>query len=354
MASAATTSAPSDVRSRTSAGRVRYLGSKARIVDQIVDLVGDPDDGTFVDPFAGTGVVAEAAAMRGWKVRAGDLLASAVLMTQARLLSHKEVQFRALGGYELALHALNELEGERGFFSREYTLDGPADRHYFVPENGRRIDAVRRQITAWRADGLISDQEHGLLLADLIGAANRVANIAGTYGCFLGGTTTPAAMRPLELVPSTLKDEPVDFALRIGDAAGVVTTSADTLYLDPPYTKRQYAAYYHIPETIAHEDEPTVGGKTGLRPWQDRSSDYCYKRRAHDTLVELIRQSSARRVLLSYSDEGHVDLDHLAADLQACGTVVLHEISSIGRYRPNVAASSARDEVLEYVLEVTR
>ena len=32
----------------------------------------------------------------------------------------------------------------------------------------------------------------------------------------------------------------------------------DTVYLDPPYTKRQYASYYHIPETIAYHDEPKV------------------------------------------------------------------------------------------------
>ena len=44
------------------------------------------------------------------------------------------------------------------------------------------------------------------------------------------------------------------------------TTAADTVYLDPPYTKRQYAAYYHILEAISLGDEPIVEGICGIRP----------------------------------------------------------------------------------------
>lgn len=34
----------------------------------------------------------------------------------------------------------------------------------------------------------------------------------------------------------------------------------DIAYEDPPYTKRQYGAYYHILETIAIGDEPEITG----------------------------------------------------------------------------------------------
>src|SRR5204862_345479 len=83
------------------------------------------------------------------------------------------------------------------------------------------------------------------------------------------------------------------------------------------YTKRQYAAYYHINETLAHGDEPQVTGKTGLRPWQDRASDYCYKVRALRALTDLITNTPARRILLSYSAEGHVALDDLTIAIAA-------------------------------------
>ena len=34
--------------------------------------------------------------------------------------------------------------------------------------------------------------------------------------------------------------------------------SGDILYLDPPYTKNQYSVQYHMLETIALYDNPTI------------------------------------------------------------------------------------------------
>ena len=44
---------------------------------------------------------------------------------------------------------------------------------------------MRQRIRNLRADGLITDLEHSLLLHDLIMAANDCANIAGTYGHYM-------------------------------------------------------------------------------------------------------------------------------------------------------------------------
>src|SRR5258708_5447475 len=96
---------------------VRYLGSKARLVDSIRPFIGprSPEDGFFVEPFCGTGVVAEEAARLGWPVRLNDHLLSAVTMAAARLVSKRVAQFRYLGGYANAIARLNELPAKRGF-----------------------------------------------------------------------------------------------------------------------------------------------------------------------------------------------------------------------------------------------
>ena len=65
---------------------------------------------------------------------------------------------------------------------------------------------------------------------------------------------------------------------------------APIIYADPPYTKRQYSAYYHILETIARNDRPEIGGKTGLRNWKEHSSRYCYRRSAGKALEELLER----------------------------------------------------------------
>jgi adenine-specific DNA-methyltransferase len=340
---------------RVDLGAVRYIGSKARIVDEILDIVGAPegDGGCFVDAFCGTGVVGARAADRGWAVRVNDSLRGAVAVSTARLLSARDVPFARFDGYEGAIAELNAAAPLRGFFWREYSPAGAAARMYFTPENAARIDAVRDRVRRWRRERAIAADEHELLLADLIVAAGRVANIAGTYGCFLRRWST-TALRDFTMRPRELREAPVVHDAFCGDVVDTPMAIDDVVYFDPPYTKRQYAAYYHVNETIACEDEPQLVGKTGLRPWQDKASEYCYKGRALTALKSLVESAPAARVLVSYSSEGHVALPDLEAALLPLGRLVTHELGPIGRYRPNPAASTAASAVTEYVVEVRK
>lgn len=335
----------------------RYIGSKTRLVDQIKDLIGPLNGGFFVDAFCGTGVVAEAAAEDGWPVRINDHLASAVISASARLIATNEARFAQLGGYEEVLRVLNAIRAKEGFIWRTYS---PAsrdicgiERRYFTSKNAGKIDAIRAQIREWSSHSLINETEERLLIADLFGALNRVANIAGTFGCFLA-KWTPQAAESLELRPRKLKASKANAVLSVGDVFDVHVGPEDVVYLDPPYTKRQYASYYHILETVALGDEPQVEGVAGLRPWRDKASDFCYKSRALKTLSRLIEGLRSRRVLLSYSSEGHIAMDELQSELANIGRVSMHALGNVGRYRPNKVASSAGVEVTEYLVVVDR
>lgn len=336
---------------------VRYIGSKARVIDAIAPLLGAPgrSRGVFVDAFCGTGVVAETAARLGWPVRLNDHLASAVAMSHARLVDADTARFKVLGGYRAVVEELNSVRPVRGFIWKHYTPAskryGPVARMYFTERNAARIDAMRAQIRRWRDAKQLSVAEERLLIADLLMATNRVANIAGTYGCFLSYWTSQAkedvVLRARKLFPTR-----VSVASSVLDVRDVLVGERDVLYLDPPYTKRQYAAYYHILETICCGDRPEVGGITGLRPWQDKASDFCYRTRALSAIVGLVQRHPARRVLLSYSNEGHVELKPLAEALSTLGRLSIAPLGEIGRYRPNRAASDASASVTEYLLEL--
>ena len=333
----------------------RYIGSKSRVVDAIMEYVGPPDGGCLVDAFCGTGVVAEAAANMGWPVLVNDHLASSATMSLARVLSRDQVEFELLGGYREAVHALNQSSPQPGFIWREYSPASSShyavSRKYFTEQNAQKIDGMRSTIAEWSAVGLISDLEEKLLIADLIGAANRVANTAGTYGCFLSSWQRQS-LEPLSLVPRELKIKSQTARMSIRDALEVDYGLVDTVYLDPPYTKRQYAAYYHILETITVGDEPAVEGVCGIRPWRQFASDYCYKTRAVDAIRRLVTGIPARRIFLSYSNQGHIPLETLGEVLQESGSVVRYSLDRIGRYRPNRAACRAGasvDEVLFFV-----
>jgi len=336
----------------------RYIGSKSRLVDQIIDYIGEPNaGGFFVDAFCGTGVVAEAASAQGWNVRINDSLHSAVISAGARLISREQATFKKLGGYAGAIAKLNAAKPVFGFMWRAYS---PAsfgfcglERRYFTEENAARIDAMRALIACWRAAGDINEIEERLLIADLFGALNRVANIAGTFGCFLSKWTSQSQGK-IDMRCRELKSNKVLVEASVGDVFDVGNEVQDLVYLDPPYTKRQYASYYHILETVALGDEPEVEGVAGLRPWKDRASDFCYKSRALKTLSHLVQSLRASKVLLSYSSEGHISMDGMKEELSKIGKFTIHPLGSVGRYRPNKVASKSASDVNEFLVIIEK
>ncbi|MXO72087.1 DNA adenine methylase [Alteraurantiacibacter buctensis] len=336
----------------------RYIGSKSRLVDQIIDYIGEPKPGGFfVDAFCGTGVVAEAASAQGWNVRINDSLHSAVISAGARLISREQATFKKLGGYSGAIAKLNAAKPVFGFMWHAYS---PAsfgfcglERRYFTEENAARIDAMRTLIACWRAAGDINEVEERLLIADLFGALNRVANIAGTFGCFLSKWTSQSRGK-IDMRCRELKSNNVLVDASVGDVFDVGNEVQDLVYLDPPYTKRQYASYYHILETVALGDEPEVEGVAGLRPWKDRASDFCYKSRALKTLSHLVQSLRASKVLLSYSSEGHISMDGMKEELSKIGKLTIHPLGSVGRYRPNKAASKSASDVNEFLVIIEK
>lgn len=338
---------------------IRYIGSKARLAEAIIDIIGDPTAGSphLVDGFCGTGIVARTAALRGWDVTGNDTLLSATYLADASLYSAQELDFSRIGSYSEAIDELNKVEGIDGFIWRTYSPASTRfceyERRYFSENNARKIDGVRNAIADWHERGYIGYREQSLLVADLIEAANDVANIAGTYGCFLKKWTSQSKGK-LCLATRTLFPRRVEHKMSLGDIFNISTCSSDTVYLDPPYTKRQYASYYHIPETIAYHDEPIVEGVAGLRPWKHIASPFCYKTKALKAINDCIERLEAKHIYLSYSSQGHVTLDDLLATLPRIGKVELHQLGEIGRYRPNRTAAEGDASVEEYLIEVTK
>ena len=78
----------------------------------------------------------------------------------------------------------------------------------------------------------------------------------------------------------------------------------DIIYVDPPYNGRQYGSNYHVLETIARYDNPTVKGITSMRDNSDISSNFCMKSKAESALNEIIANSNFRNIFFSYNSEG--------------------------------------------------
>lgn len=319
----------------------RYLGNKTRLADWILGVVSDvvPRGSSIADPMCGTAAMSIAFALAGYSVTAADALTFPVIHARTRLLAKEAPRFDAFGGYGPALDWMSTIKPAPGYFHREFSVDGTPmngrePRGYFSGSNAAHIDAIRVGIKNLHEDDRLTAIEHSVLLHHLILATNRVANITGTYGYFRSTLSGPA-LRPLHFEPLEFVHTPGSHTVLQGDVEHLGPDLAtDAVYLDPPYTKRQYAGNYHVLETLAREDEPEAVGDGGLRPWSDQASDFCYRRHAGQAFRETLKRLDARHVFISYSEDGQVSESELHSILSDFGRVTIHELAHV-RFRSN-------------------
>lgn len=318
----------------------RYLGNKTRLTDWIVGTISTvlPIGETIADPMCGTAAVSAALARAGYSVTAADALTFPIHHARTRL-AQEPPSFRAFGGYEDTLRWLQAAPPTEGYFFREFGSAGqPANgrppRLYFSADNAALIDGVRKNVKEAADAGMVDEVEHSVLLHHLILATNRVANISGTYGYFRRTISGPA-LQPLRFEKVEFEATPGQHRVLQGPVQELgPQLHTKAVYLDPPYTKRQYAGNYHVLETLAREDEPLAAGDGGLRPWMDQASDFCYRRSAASAFRATLAQLDARHVFVSYSEDGQVQGDELHAVLSEFGKVTVHEQPHV-RYRSN-------------------
>ena len=319
----------------------RYLGNKTRLVDWIVGTISSviPGGCSIADPMCGTASVSLALALAGYSVTAADALCFPVVHARTRLLSREPPAFKALGGYGKTLDWMRSVSPLEGYFFREFgeagePANGRAPRLYFSANNAAHIDGLRAGIREINAARAITRIEHCVLLHHLILAINRIANISGTYGYFRSSISGPA-LKPLAFDPLKFEKTPGNHLVMQGNVEELAARfQTEAVYLDPPYTKRQYAGNYHIPETIACEDEPMAAGDGGLRPWTDQASDFCYRRYAANAFRKTLEQLKVPHIFISYSEDGQVKEQDLLSILGDFGNVTVHE-QTHDRYRSN-------------------
>lgn len=304
----------------------------------------------IIDLMAGTGLFSLALREKGFQVSAVDVMTYSFHHLNVHLFLGEAPEFKGaekIGGiekfephnlfggskYEAILNYLNSLKPVQGYFYKEFSPEGePSNtnkpRKYFTAKNAAKIDAIREEIKFLRKRELITEFEHSLLLHDLIMATNDIANIAGTYGHFLS-KFVKRAEEPIQLYVSSFSKEGKLDGHKVyrGYAEDVSEKlSGDLCYIDPPYIKRQYAANYHILETIAREDEPEAIGDSGLRPWRDQYSNFCSKVKIRSSFDKILTTINCDDFLISYSEDGLLPVDDLISFLSGYGIVVKKDI----------------------------
>ena len=243
---------------------MNYIGSKHKLSSflkkSIISVVGkDLSQLVFCDLFAGTGSVGRNFKPIVKQVIANDVEFYSYVLNRNYIGNSKNIDI------EERFVFLNNLEGTKGFIFQNYCENGLQNRLYFSSENGRKIDAIRKQIEQWKVENEVSEDEYYFLLASLIESADKVANTASVYGAYLK-KLKKSAQKSMVLKPANFDISKNAQKVFNEDSNQLIKKiKGDILYLDPPYNARQYGSNYHLLNTIAKYDEFQPKGKSGLK-----------------------------------------------------------------------------------------
>ena len=356
----------------------RYIGSKSKIVDVVISKIKTlvPEGSTVTDLMCGTAIVSMELRKEGFNVIANDLMTYSYHHAVTGLKLYKRPEFSGASkfiekhyqpdnvetptpdAYEKIIYSISQAEPVQGYFWKEFSQAGkPSNtdkpRNYFSADNAKQIDGYRKVILNLRHTQQISDIEFSVLQHDLLMAANDVANIAGTYGHYMaklsGRAKDKISLRTSDLF---LKRDTSKHKVYQGYAEEISSLiKCDLCYIDPPYMKRQYAANYHILETLARGDNPDAIGVSGLRPWRDQYSNFCTKTKIRDSFREIFNNMDCPKFLISYSEDGLLSMEDFKELLKPFGRVTVEDFKH-KRFKSN--GSELGLSLTEYLILLER
>lgn len=308
---------------------LNYIGSKHTLLKTITEIIniniGDTSGMSFMDLFAGTGVVGHNMLKQFKTCDSNDLEKYSYIINYALLKCNfsdklnQMIEFCNKQGFE-----------EEGLIYKNYSPNETCERMFFTNSNAKKGDAIRTYIEKKLNDNLINMDEYYFLIASLLVSIDKVANTSCVYGAYLKSYKT-AALKDLLMVPIHTNEKINTNANNVYNLLAENFSKADSkyydvIYLDPPYNQRQYGGNYSPLNFIADYNPSTVlTGKTGLIENYNKSC-FCKKGEVHKTFCQLIGGLKCKYLIISYNNEGLLSIDEFREILIKKGAVKLYKI----------------------------
>lgn len=307
---------------------VRYLGSKAKIMPLICEVIEglEKKEKTLIDVFTGTTRVAQAFKALNYQVVTSDLSWASESYSGAFICNDGDMSH-----LQHHLDKMNQLEPVNGWLTKNYCDvkgEGGSTIRVWKPKNGMRADAAREYVEQQTS---LSKTEKDYLVSCIIFALDKVDNTVGLQQAYLKEWKSTRSSEDMVFKPLTNIPGPAGTHIS-GDALSIQYPEAEVAYLDPPYTPADYSTYYHIWDSIARWDKPTVGLKTNRRSDRIKSSDkydtsmkspWYSARSALDATKSLVDRLPVRYCVFSYSDEGLIKYDEM---ISMCETYKAYKV----------------------------
>jgi adenine-specific DNA-methyltransferase len=208
-----------------------------------------------------------------------------------------------------AIEQLNKTKNKKGLICNNY-CPTESGRMFFTDENGQKIDGIRKRIENTFKHNKITKDEYIFLIACLLVSADKVANIASVYGCYLKKFKN-SALKKIIIEPIHTLNNSSNLNIIYNEDILNLKDKFDIVYLDPPYNQRQYSKNYHILNYIAlYSENIKIYGKTGLLE-NSSISKFCSSKDIYNAIDSMIKIIKTKYLFMSYSNEGLISIDKI-------------------------------------------
>lgn len=308
---------------------ITYIGNKRKLVKDIEsevinikELLGR--NLSSFDGFSGSGIVSRMFKYHSDVLIVNDMERYSYIINQCYLSNPTNEKREMINKY---IDELNSLDyNVEGVICKNYAPKDTKDikdgeRAFYTRENSLIIDTIRKKIDEY------PEEYFPFLIAPLLVKASINTNTSGVFkgfhkkkgiGHFGGKDEVNTESR---IVKKIVLDKPIYSEQEhkcsvihcnqdINDLI-FETPEVDVAYLDPPYNQHPYSSNYFMLNTILNnEDKDNLSKVSGIPDdWQ--RSNYNYKKKAHDSMEELLKNIRASYIIMSYSDEGIISKEEL-------------------------------------------
>lgn len=321
---------------------ITYIGNKRRLLpflykefSKIRKKIGKKKLVVF-DGFVGSGATARLLKAFASEIHVNDLENYAETLNSAYLANKSEIDLDKLEQYVNWLNE-NKLKTKLkkpGFIEKNYAPKDdnniqPGERVFYTNKNARIIDNVRALIEE------IPNQYKHFCLAALLVKASVHTNTSGVFKGFhkrngnghFGGNGENALARikqEITLDTPIFSDFECPTYVHKRNTNELVQDKKlpnfDLAYYDPPYNQHPYGSNYFMLNIINDNEKVLIqNGVSGITKNWNRSA-YNRRKIAEEAMDDLLKDTKAQVIAISYNDEGIIPIEKFKEILSKYGT----------------------------------
>ncbi len=273
----------------------RYTGCKSKLTDWIRQTIlkNCNNCNSFCDIFAGTSVVTEKMINDYKTFYINDFLFSNEISYIA-FYSKEDYSEQKMFSYLSRYNSIKVHDIEDNYFNINF------GGKFFSNEDAKKIGYIREDIENNKSN--LNKKEYAILIVSLLYSADRSANTCGHYDAYIKKDNLRSSFK-YELINPVIGSSNDSRNINISRLDANVLAKqihSDVVYMDPPYSSRQYSRFYHVLENLTKWEKPKLYG-TALKPAEENMSEYC-KSKALDAFKDLIYSLDCKYIIVSYNN----------------------------------------------------